>query len=49
VLDTGADTIATLALYLGLLEADFEVTSPPELVAYVRSLSERYARAARPS
>ncbi|GAA4434814.1 WYL domain-containing protein [Phytohabitans houttuyneae] len=49
VLNTGADTIATLALYLGLLEADFEVTSPPELVAYVRSLSERYARAARPS
>ncbi|BCB81945.1 WYL domain-containing protein [Phytohabitans flavus] len=45
VLDTGADTIATLAVYLGLLDADFEVTSPPELVSYLRSLSDRYARA----
>jgi predicted DNA-binding transcriptional regulator YafY len=45
VLNTGADSLTTLAVYLGMLDVDFEVTSPPELVAYVRSLSERYARA----
>jgi hypothetical protein len=46
VLDTGADSITTLAVYLGMLDADFEVTSPPELVTYLRVLSDRYARAA---
>jgi hypothetical protein len=44
-LNTGADSLTTLAVYLGMLDLDFEVTSPPELVAYVRSLSARYARA----
>ncbi|BCB87308.1 hypothetical protein Psuf_046210 [Phytohabitans suffuscus] len=49
-LSTGADTIATLAVYLGMLDVDFEVASPPELVSYLRTLSERYARATgRPS
>lgn len=48
VLDTGADTIDTLAVYLGLLGADFTVTGPPELVDYVRTLSARYGRAAGP-
>ena len=45
VLDTGADSLTTLAVYLGLLEVDFEVTEPPELVAYLRALTARYARA----
>jgi predicted DNA-binding transcriptional regulator YafY len=45
VLNTGADSITTLAVYLGMLDVDFEVTSPPELVSYLRTLSERYARA----
>ena len=45
VLVTGADSIDTLAVYLGMLGVDFTVTSPPELVGHLRELSERYARA----
>ncbi|HET6213351.1 MAG TPA: YafY family protein [Micromonosporaceae bacterium] len=45
VLHTGADTIDTLAVYLGMLGVDFTVIEPPELVAYVRELSARYGRA----
>ena len=46
VLDTGADTVQTLAVYLGMLELDFEVTEPPELVTHLRDLADRYGRAA---
>jgi predicted DNA-binding transcriptional regulator YafY len=46
LLQTGADTIETLGVYLGMLGVDFTVTEPSELVAYVRELSRRYARAA---
>jgi hypothetical protein len=35
----------TLALYLGLLGADFHVTDPPELIEHIRSLAARYTRA----
>jgi hypothetical protein len=45
VLDTGADTVETLAVYLGLLDADFRVTEPPELVAHLRRLATRYRSA----
>jgi predicted DNA-binding transcriptional regulator YafY len=45
VLATGADRVETLAVYLGLLDADFEVTEPPELVAKLAVLSDRYGRA----
>ena len=45
VLHTGADTVETLAVYLGLLGADFNVTEPPELLAHLRVLADRYARA----
>lgn len=45
VLDTGADTIDTLAVHLGLLGQDFEVTDPPELVEHLRALAARYHRA----
>jgi predicted DNA-binding transcriptional regulator YafY len=41
----GSDTPATLAVHLGLLDADFEVTGPPELVAELARLADRYARA----
>jgi len=47
VLDTGADTIGTLAVHLGLLGVDFTVHDPPELVAALRELSARYGRATR--
>lgn len=42
---TGSDSVETLAVWVGMLGLDFEVTSPPELVAHVRSLAARYARA----
>jgi predicted DNA-binding transcriptional regulator YafY len=45
VVETGADNLEMLAGYLGLLGADFSVGEPPELVAAVRALAERYAAA----
>jgi predicted DNA-binding transcriptional regulator YafY len=42
LLVTGADSIETLAVYLGMLGLGFTVTDPPELIDYVRTLSERY-------
>ncbi|MFF3442391.1 helix-turn-helix transcriptional regulator [Streptosporangium sp. NPDC002721] len=45
VLHTGADTIETLAVHLGLLDADLDVTGPPELLTHLRRLAHRYLRA----
>jgi predicted DNA-binding transcriptional regulator YafY len=45
VLDTGADSLDTLAVYLGMLGVDFSVTDPPELVEHMRTLADRYRRA----
>ncbi|WP_412539057.1 YafY family protein [Longispora sp. K20-0274] len=45
VLDTGADAVETLGVYLGMLGVDFEVDGPPELVAHLRELAGRYGRA----
>ncbi|WP_199430457.1 helix-turn-helix transcriptional regulator [Qaidamihabitans albus] len=45
VISAGSDSPARLAHYLGLLDADFEVTEPPELVEHVRLLARRYRRA----
>jgi hypothetical protein len=44
-LDTGSDSLATIAVYLGFLGWDFRVESPPELVAEVRALASRYKSA----
>ena len=46
VLVTGADSLDTIAAYIGMLNMDFTVESPAELVPLLRTLSERYARAA---
>jgi predicted DNA-binding transcriptional regulator YafY len=45
---TGASTPATLALYLGLLDADIEIDAAahPELAAAFARLADRYRRAA---
>jgi predicted DNA-binding transcriptional regulator YafY len=46
----GSDTPQMLALYLGMLGADFEIENPeahPELVRYLGQLAGRYRRAAR--
>jgi predicted DNA-binding transcriptional regulator YafY len=45
ILVTGADSLATVAAYVGMLEMDFRVTEPPELVDHVRRVGERYLRA----
>jgi hypothetical protein len=45
VLITGADSLATVAAYVGMLGMDFHVVDPPELIAHVRTLGERYLRA----
>ncbi len=45
----GSDTPEMLAVYLGLLAADFEIEDPaahPELVRHLRELADRYRRAA---
>ena len=45
VLDTGAETLESLAVYLGMLGVDFEVSEPGDLVAQLRVLADRYRRA----
>jgi hypothetical protein len=48
VFTTGADTLPMLALYLGMLDVDFDVLDPPELRDQLQALAQRYARAAVP-
>ena len=45
VLVTGADTVETVAVYIGMLGLDFTVTEPPELLAHLTTVAERYVRA----
>jgi predicted DNA-binding transcriptional regulator YafY len=45
LLDTGADSLEMMAVYLGTLGVDFTVADPPELIDHVRTLANRYARA----
>jgi predicted DNA-binding transcriptional regulator YafY len=45
VLDTGADSLEMMALYLGTLGVDFTVAEPVELIDHLRSLAQRYGRA----
>ncbi|MEU4343044.1 WYL domain-containing protein [Nocardia sp. NPDC023852] len=45
VAEVGSNTPQMLASYLGMLDADFEVTEPPELVAAIRALADRYRQA----
>lgn len=46
VLVTGADSLETIAAYIGMLNMDFTVESPAELRGHLSRLAERYARAA---
>jgi predicted DNA-binding transcriptional regulator YafY len=43
--EPGSDHPQMLALYLGMLEADFEIVDSPELVDALSQLAERYRRA----
>ena len=45
VVHATANTIEMLALYLGLLDADFTVAEPPELLSRLSTLSERFSGA----
>jgi predicted DNA-binding transcriptional regulator YafY len=45
IVNAGSDTPRLLAVYLGMLDVDFEVVSPPELVEQLRTLADRYRRA----
>jgi predicted DNA-binding transcriptional regulator YafY len=46
IVELGSDAPHQLALWLGLLDADFEVQDAPELADEVRRLGDRYHRAA---
>ncbi|KOV85233.1 YafY family protein [Nocardia sp. NRRL S-836] len=46
VLVTGGDSLEIIAVYVGMLGLDFQVTEPPALVEHVRKLGKRYLRAA---
>jgi predicted DNA-binding transcriptional regulator YafY len=45
VLVTGADSVETVAVYIGMLGIDFTATEPPELVAHLATLARRYTDA----
>jgi len=45
-LEPGSDHPQLLALYLGMLDADFEIVDSPELADALRQIAERYLRAA---
>lgn len=44
VLVTGADSLETVAVWIGMLGIDFHVDEPPELVEHLRVLARRYER-----
>jgi len=46
IIEAGSDTPHQLALYVGLLDVDFEILDPPELADAFSRLAERYQRAA---
>jgi predicted DNA-binding transcriptional regulator YafY len=46
VLHTGADRLESVAVWVGLLGVDFTVEGQPELAELLRTLGERYLRAA---
>jgi hypothetical protein len=44
----GSDDPYLLALFVGLLDVDFEIVDAPELATQLRKLASRYTRAAGP-
>jgi predicted DNA-binding transcriptional regulator YafY len=47
LVDVGSDSPHMLAVYLGMMDVDFEVGEPPELVDHLRRLVDRYEQATR--
>ncbi|MCW2913133.1 MAG: Transcriptional regulator, DeoR family [Actinomycetia bacterium] len=46
LLHTAADSLHMLAVLIAMLDVDFTVTEPPELLCHLRTLAGRYGRAA---
>jgi predicted DNA-binding transcriptional regulator YafY len=46
LLELASESLDMIALVVGMLDIDFDVESPPELVQYLRKLSDRFAMAA---
>ncbi len=46
IMHAGSDTLDLAAVYIGMLDVDFEVIEPPELIDRLRHLASRYLRAA---
>lgn len=46
LLEAGADSLWTIAVWCAALDRDFRVDGPPELIEYVELLADRYHRAA---
>ncbi len=46
ILVTGSDSYEVMAVYIGMLGLDFQISEPPELVERLTALGERYLRAA---
>ena len=44
VLVTGADSVETVAVWIGMLGLDFHVDEPPELVAHLRDARDEVRR-----
>jgi hypothetical protein len=42
----GSDTLDLAAIYIGMLDVEFDVLEPPELADRLRHLAARYLRAA---
>jgi predicted DNA-binding transcriptional regulator YafY len=49
VLVTGADSLETVAVYIGMLGLDFQVDGPPALLDHLETIGNRYLSAIRPS
>ena len=48
ILVTGADSLETIAVYIGMLGLDFHVDGPPALVAHLETVGRRYLNAIEP-
>lgn len=46
IMHAGADTLDLAAVYIAMLDVDFDVIEPPELIDRLRKLAQRYIRAA---
>ena len=44
MLVTGADSVETVAVWIGMLGLDFHVDEPPELVAHLRDARDEVRR-----